>query len=295
MSVNLLRRSLIAYNGYDSGLGNRVRVVLGCKSLAALEDRDFSYVWPTGALFGPRFSDLWQVGGKTVSRTTSRLLARRYPYHDETLSWIDDEARKQRLWQVRTGSPIQLPAEATPWQDEFRALQPVQHITDQVNGIYDRDLRGAPYVGVMIRAHSVSHLKTLQTSPVDWFVERMADIREADPDVRFFISCDVPEVQERVMALIPGCVGQADKGPYNSTAAVRASVVDLYLLASSGYLLGPHFSSFIHLAEHLAGDRLTLETPVTERGDAAAGYRAHGTVSDPTRPFLRDLAGQVGR
>lgn len=295
MSVPVLRRSLIAYNGYDSGLGNRVRVVLGCKSLAALEDRDFFYVWPTGSLFGPRFSDLWQVTGKTVSRTTSRLLARLYPYQNETLAWLGDDARRQRLWQIRTGSPIQLPPEAAPWQDEFRALQPVQQITDRVNEIYDRELRGAPYVGVMIRAHSVSHLKTLRTSPVDWFVERMASIRAADPEVRFFISCDVPEVQERVMAQIPGCVGQTDKGPYNSTAAVRASVVDLYLLASSGYLLGPHFSSFIHLAEHLAGDSLTLETPVTAMGDAAAGYREHGTVSDPTRPFLRDLAGQVGR
>ncbi|MET1052789.1 MAG: hypothetical protein ABWX65_09140 [Mycetocola sp.] len=295
MSVPLLHRSLIAYNGYDSGLGNRVRVVLGCKSLAALEDREFFYVWPTGPLFGPRFSDLWQVTGKTVSRATSRALARLYPYHDETLSWIDEDARRERLWQVRTGSPIQLPQEATPWQDEFRALQPVQEITDRVNEIYDRELRGAPYVGVMIRAHSVSHLKTLQTSPVDWFVERMSRIRAADPEVRFFVSCDVPEVQERVMSLVPGCIGQVDKGPYNSTAAVRASIVDLYLLASSGYLLGPHFSSFIHLAEHLAGDRLTLETPVTATGDAATEYRSHGVAGDPTRPFLRDLAGQVGR
>ena len=96
------------------------------------------------------------------------------------------------------------------------------------------------------------------------------------------------------MALIPGCVGQRDKGPYNSTQAVRASVVDLYLLASSGYLLGPHFSSFIHLAEHLAGDRLVLETPVTGIGDATS-YRDQGVVSDPTRPFVRELAGQVGR
>lgn len=294
MSLPLVRPSLIAYNGYDSGLGNRVRVVLGCKSLAALENRDFYYVWPTGRLFGPRFSDLWQVSGRTVSRATSRLLARLYPYRDETLDWIDDESRRQRLWQVRTGSPIQLPAGASSWQDEFRAQVPVPQITDRVNEIFDRDLRGAPYVGVMIRAHSVSHLKTLQTSPVDWFVERMRGIRAADPDVRFFISCDVPEVQEQVMSLIPGCVGQSDKGPYNSTQAVRASVVDLYLLASSGYLLGPHFSSFIHLAEHLAGDRLVLETPVTGLGDAAS-YRDHGIVPDPTRPFVRELAGQVGR
>lgn len=290
MTFSFPHRSLIAYNGYDSGLGNRVRVVLGCKSLAALENRDFYYVWPTGDLFGPRFSDLWQVGGQTVSRATSRALSRVYPYRDETLDWIDSEAKRKLLWQVRTGSPIRLPAEASSWEDEFRALRPVQQITDGVNDLFDRELRGAPYIGVMIRAHSVSHAKTLQSSPVDWFVDRMTAIREEQPDVKFFISCDVPEVQRRVMDAIPGCVGQADKGPYNSVAAVRASVVDLYLLASSGYLLGPHFSSFIHLAEHLAGDALRLETPVTGHGDAAAEYQKQGVVADPTQPWIRGIS-----
>ena len=35
----LSRKYLIAYNGYDAGLGNRVRVVLASKSLADLENR----------------------------------------------------------------------------------------------------------------------------------------------------------------------------------------------------------------------------------------------------------------
>jgi hypothetical protein len=286
MSLPVLRPALIAYNGYDSGLGNRVRVVLGCKSLAELEGRDFRYVWPTGKLFGPTLPELWHFTGSTVSRSTSRLLARVYPYVDETLDWLDDAKRRERIWQIRTGSPIRLPPAARAWQDEFRALEPVSHIAAQVQAFFDQELRGRPYVGVNVRAHAVSHQLTRDTSPVDWFIHRMSEIRGNDHSVRFFLSCDVPEVQERILAEVPGCVAQTDKGTYNSVEAVRSAIADLYLLAGSGYLLGPHFSSFVHLAEHLAGDRLTLETPVSP-GEAEPDYSGHGIVDDPLRPYAR--------
>jgi hypothetical protein len=290
MSFPVLRPALIAYNGYDSGLGNRVRVVLGCKSLAELEGRDFRYVWPTGKLFGPKLPELWHFTGSTVSRSTSRLLARVYPYVDEKLDWLDDAKRRERIWQI--GSPIRLPPAARAWQDEFRALEPVSQIAGQVQAFFDKELRGRPYVGVNVRAHAVSHQLTRDTSPVDWFIHRMSEIHGNNRSARFFISCDVPEVQERILAAVPGCVAQTEKGAYNSVEAVRSAIADLYLLAGSGYLLGPHFSSFVHLAEHLAGDRLTLETPVSP-GEAEPDYSAHGIVDDPLRPYARVGARQA--
>lgn len=279
-------RSLIAYNGYDSGLGNRVRVVLGAKSLAELERRDFYFVWPTGPLFGPKMSDLWHFSGRTVSRSTSRLLARRYPYVDERLDWLTPAKRAEKVWQIRTGSPLQLPPAARSWQDEFRALRPVEEIASTVRQLFDGALSSAPYVGVMIRAHSVSHAKTRAASPVEWFVRRMKEIRQQAPEVRFFLSCDVSEVQQQVMSEIPGCFGQSDKGGYNTVKGVRAAVADLYLLASAGHLLGPHWSSFVHLAEYLSGDALELETAVNQNRHVV-DYSALSSVSDPLRPFLR--------
>jgi hypothetical protein len=284
------RKYLIAYNGYDAGLGNRVRVVLASKSLAELEGRSFLYVWPTGEKFGPRFSDLWEIDdGRRVSRATSRLLARRYPYVDEKLAWLDDRAREQRVWQIRTGGILALPPEARTWQEEFRGLVPVPAVADVVRDFHREHVAGRPYIGVMIRAHSVSHAKTRQISPVEWFVQRMTEIRKAEPDVQFFLSCDVPEVQQDVMARVGGCHAQTDKGAYNSTQAVRASVADLYLLASSGYLLGPYGSSFIHLAEYLSGDVLTLET-AKATAPGHVDFRTAGIVSDPLRPFVRSAA-----
>lgn len=289
MPLSLTKPSLIAYNGYRAGLGNRVRVVLGCQSLAELEGRDFRYVWPTGRRFGPRFSDLWQVEERLVSRTTSRLLARIYPYEDRTLTWIDDDKRRQRVWQIATGGSIQLPDEATPWQQKLRGLEPVEPIAQRVCRFRAEHLGNEPYIGVMIRSHSVSHQVTLEASPVSWFIDRMNEIRASHSEVRFFISCDSQDVQESIMATIPGCVAQFDKGPYNSTAAVRAGVSDLYLLAGSGYLLGPHFSSFIHLARVLAGERLTMETSVAPTTEVE--WTVHGIAPDPLRPALRATAG----
>ena len=283
------RPSLIAYNGYTAGLGNRVRVVLGAKSLAAREGRAFYYVWPTGKQFGPTMGQLWDVreGGRTTSRATSRLLAKHWHYVDETLTWLDDAKRRERIWQLRTGSEIRLPADARPWADELRELTPVPEISDRVNRIFDADLKGRPYVGVMIRAHAVAHAKTRDTSPVEWFVRRMHEIRDAEPGIGFFLSCDTPAVQAQVIDQVPGCVGLEDKGAYNSVEGVRSALADIYLLASSQRLLGPHFSSFVELAQHLSGGRLELETPVDPMPGQSVDLGSAVLVSDPTRPWLR--------
>ena len=290
MTLRLLRPSLIAYNGYDSGLGNRIRVVLGSKSLAEFENREFYYVWPTGKLFGPKFEDLWDFRGRTVSRAVSRGLAKLYPYVDESLTWIDDAKRGEREWQIRTGSPLLLPPGARSWEDEFRGLVPERSIAARVEKIFDAELRGAPYVGVMIRAHHVSHAKTREASPISWFVDRMRQVREQEPDAKFFISCDVEAVQREIMQEFPHSCALTDKGGYNSVEGVRSAVCDLYLLASSSYLIGPHWSSFIHLARHLSADAVTMETAVLT-GSSLIDVRSAGVVDNPLRPSARQNVG----
>ena len=281
-----LKKSLIAYNGYDVGLGNRLRVVLGAKSLAESEGREFYYVWPTGPRFGPRLSDLWVYRGRTLSRATSRLMARKWPYVDESLTWLDDAKRRDRIWQLHTGSELLLPANARPWDEELRGLRPVPALAEAITDHFGRHLSGAPYVGVMIRAHQVSHRRTREASPVEWFIARMHAIRASLPDVRFFVSCDVMDVQRRVLAEVPGSWALPDKGGYNTTDGVRASVVDLYLLACANHLIGPHFSSFVELAVYLSGKRLELETSAAASSPILDLHLA-GRVTDPLRPSRR--------
>lgn len=281
------QKYLVAYNGMGTGLGNRVRVVLSAQILAEREQRRLLYVWPTGRDFGPTFTELFDFeGGRAVSRATSRVLAKRYPYRDATLSWLDDDRRAERLWQIRTGGALDLPHGWPTWGDRLRQLHPVAEVADRIERLYSAELAGAPYVGVMIRAHEVSHPETKQASPVDWFVERMASLRQERPDIRFFVCCDVPEVQDEVMKTIGGCVAQRDKGGYNTTQGVRSSLVDLYLLACSQRLVAPHFSSFIHMAQHLAGDVVPIETSRTNGLQGGGGEELASAV-DPLRPWSR--------
>ncbi|MFP7760253.1 hypothetical protein [Marisediminicola sp. LYQ85] len=280
------RRSLVAVTGVRHGLGNRVRVVLGCRSLARAEGRAFFYTWTTGADFGATMDELWSFNERTMSRSAARALAVRFPYRDNTLEWLDDAARADRVLQIKTPHALVLPAGAVPWDHDLRALRPVGAIVDRVRAIHKSSLAPQPYVGVMIRSHQNSHAATRETSPVEWYVRRMKEIREVEPDMRFFVSADTEEARAFVSEQVPGTVSQSDKGAFNSAAGLRSAVADLYLLASSTRLLGPHFSSFPELAQKLAGDGMVLETPMStpEPFDRTTALTV---VEDPSRPSVR--------
>lgn len=278
------RKALVAYNGLAVGLGNRVRVTMGAANLAEHHERDFYYVWPTGTPFEPTFRELWDFErGRVIRRATSRALATVVPYVDENLVGLRASAP---VWQIRTGAELVTPPGVRSWREDFRRLTPVEEIAGPVTRIFDEHFRGVPYIGVQIRAHEVSHARTTTTSPVEWFERRMAVLAEQNPGVPFYISCDVQEVQDRLVERFTGSFGQRDKGPYNSTRAVRAAIVDLYLLACAGHMVGPYYSSFIHLAEYL-GDLSTITENPVEEFPQQPDITAPGLAADPLRPAVR--------
>jgi len=281
--------SLVAATRKHHGLGNRVRVVLGARSLARVEGRRFFYVWQTGPQFDAKFSDLWKVSEREIALTTARVLSLRYPFRDETLRWLP-EARNERVLQIRTPHALVLPDGATPWEEELQQLHPVEEISAAVHEFFDAHLAGEPYIGVMVRAHEHSHAATLKESPVEWYLTRMREIREIHPKIRFFVSADTREAELTVVENIPGAVALANKGGYNSRAGLRSSVADLYLLAASSHVLAPHFSSFPELAQKLAGPGLRLETSMTGAPSRLEASDMMWHVIDPTHPHVRQHA-----
>ncbi|MCD2440997.1 hypothetical protein LQ757_01790 [Agromyces sp. SYSU K20354] len=276
---------LVAVTGRYHGLGNRMRVVLGAHVLAGLEGRSFAYVWPTGRGFGARLDELWAFDASRWPEALSRALAPAFPYRDASLEWIDETARRQRVWQIRTPHALALPDDAPSWHTELRALQPVERVRRRV-----LDLFGAcanrPYLGVMIRSHPVAHDATLQASPVEWYLGRIEEIRSVRPDLGLYVAADTDAAFTRVARRFPDCFGQTDKGAYNSRRALQAAVADLYLLAASCHILGPHYSSFPELAQHLAGPAVALETSASApwtRFEAQPEL----SVGTPLRPELR--------
>lgn len=252
-------RSLIVAAGKFHGLGNRVRAVLGSDVLARLEGRAFAYAWPTGPAFGAAFDELWEYDRLRVPVALSRALVWRAPYRDAGLGWLDDAARNEKMWQIRTPHALSLPAPLS-WEEELRALRPVGEVRQRVSGVFESSFRARPYVGVMVRAHAHSHEATRLHSPVEWYLRRMTELRERWPDVGFFVSADTDAALQQIRQGFPDAVSQHDKGGYNTRPALVASVADLYLLAASSHILAPHFSSFPELAQSLAGSGLRLET-----------------------------------
>ena len=201
---------------------------------------------------------------------------RSFPYRDAGLGWIDDAARTERVWQIRTPHALNLPAGAPSWPASLRALQPVDGIRRRILELFGASA-GRPYLGVMIRAHSIAHDATLRESPVEWYLDRIDEIRSARPELGLYVAADTDAAFARVARRFPDCVGQTDKGAYNSRPALRAAVADLYLLAGSCHILGPHYSSFPELAAvSLRGRRGARDLHLGARHALRGAGRADG-------------------
>jgi len=274
---------VVAYNGADAGLGNRIRVTLGGARYARWRGSRFAYVWPRSRHFQPGLTDLWEWdGGPHIPRALSRAAAWSTGYVGHDLTVVSE----RRILQIRTGGELLLPPEAGPWTEDLRSLVPVEEIATAVTRIHSTAFGMIPYVGVQIRAHEVSHSETRRSSPVEWFTGRMREILAGRPDTRFYISCDVPELKQRLLREFPTSVAHSVWAPYNSTSAVRAAIVDLYLLASSSYMLGPYYSSFVETAQFLAAMAVPTNKP-SERDVPSGEWWKTETAVDPLQPSVR--------
>ncbi len=82
-------------------------------------------------------------------------------------------------------------------------------------------------------------------------------------------------------------VVQENKGEFNSLEGLQAAVADLYLLASSIYMLKPYWSSFPEMAQALAGTDFLAEDSRSE--DLFKDGKLNVKLpNDPIKPFLKD-------
>lgn len=243
--------ALVAVNIPWAGLGNRLRFTLSAESVADAMGRRFSYTWPVGEDFSADMRDLWDYSAEQLS---SEDVAVAFTEQDSLLDFND-----QPILAVRSASVLRGDGTEVPWETKFRSLRLRSPLRRSVEECLKENL-GGDFVGVQVRASKKTHAKTLEASPVEWFIERMNDFRAESTGLRFYLSCDEPNAQEAIVSRIPNVFALPLTAEYNSKAALEKSVVDLYLLSRSSYLLGPHWSSFVYLARALSNSSQILET-----------------------------------
>lgn len=271
------------------GLGNRVRLVLSGQALAQATGRRFDYHWPVGSGFGARLTDLWEFQDSLPATTdlAFRIVA---PYRDPAALLRDPGARRLPIWHIRSGNALPVPDGAPDWHAAFASLRLRPGLAAAVRQLHTREFGALPYVGVMVRTHRNAHVQTKLHSPLEWYVERMRELQREHAGIRFYLSCDTPEAEAVLKEQFAGAASLQKSGAYNSRAAIEEAVVDLYLLASSCHILGPHFSSFPELAHFLTVGQVPLETSV---GDSFAQVRPALSLSvadDPVVPRRRNRA-----
>jgi hypothetical protein len=250
-------RGLVAVKVFG-GLCNRLRALLSAAAFADVTERRFAYEWRVGGELGADVRDLWHLPYRALPRgatTAISKLAGGYAKMNE----LTLESR-QRVLCVYTGEVILRRHPAIPyWTEMLRTLEPVRQIVERVEA-EKRSWPDRPMVGVMIRAHR-PHVRTAELSPPEWFFGRMAEIRAERPDVVFFLSTDTPQVAIEMHDRFDDVHELSAKSDFNSAQGVEDAVCDLYLLASCGYVLGSHNSSFSQAACELAPAYETATRP----------------------------------
>lgn len=270
-----------------SGLGNRMRALLGAKELSDRNGWRFSYTWDDhSAGLSAKLGELWEHDFVRSSRVAAvmRTLPRRSFLSGDLRTWPSDIESKRRI-DVKTGDyVIDRSGERLDWGQRLRMLRPSGEVRRRITEI-STDLGSGPFVGVMIRAHEASHPKTKEFSPVRWYEHRIRELLAERADLRFYISCDVPEVAAALVAQFPSAVTQHDKGVYNTTTGTQAAVADIYMLASAGGVLRPYWSSFTTMASELSDQAVMLEDSQSEVSLRASDLAPR--APNPLRPWVR--------
>jgi hypothetical protein len=250
------------------GLGNRVRALLSAANIADELDRDFYFSWKRDANFKTSSSAVWKFPGAELSGLAGMPLGLRWGTQDPYSMGLPS----RRVLVFRTPHAIESIPTQKSWQDRFRELRLPPERAAEIERFYVAELSGTRYVGVMVRASVTAHPKTRDTSPPQWFLDRMRQLRDEDSDIEFFLSCDHIPTTTWLTENISGVHSFPKQGLNDSRQGIIEAASDLYLLSGSSGLLGPYWSSFVDLAQALRPS-LALETPKSDTAErlTAAG------------------------
>jgi hypothetical protein len=245
-----------------NGLCNRLRAIDGALALARQVSTGLRIVWARTDACGAPFSAIFDPlpGASVVERGlwSNRLLRRVELYSGRHTRAIREREMGHLLatgydFTALAGEPstfIQTYGRFFSSARPFAAFVPVAPLAAEVDRL--TSAFSAPTLGVHVRR--TDNARAIAHSPTSDFVERMERELTANPDTRFYLATDSPEVEAELRHAFPGrIVVRAKAFERTSIAGIRDAVVDLYCLARTRRVIGSYFSSFSHTAAEIGG------------------------------------------
>lgn len=147
--------------------------------------------------------------------------------------------------------------------EEFGLFKPITTLGLKIKELLN--VLGPMAVGVQVRR--TDNAIAIINSPLELFTERMRELLAADETTRFFLATDDVNVELELKLTFGDKIISPPKDLSRQTVAgIQAAVVDLFVLAGTGQILGSYWSSFSEVAAWMGKAKLEVikTLPVTE-------------------------------
>ena len=264
----------------NSGLANRMRVIVSGLSFSDKVNHRLTIIWNKDRSLFCSFSDLFEINEKIIVKNKSFILKTLIKAQNSLLIkkaicglysidfTLFDSNVKEFVWS--TGSNFidykKLPFKirnyffSTCHEFHFetaylKLLSPVKSIQFEINK------NSARFTGKTIGVHirRTDHLQSIVESPLHAFVAAMRLELMADPEINFYVATDDIKVEMLLINKFPGKIITYKKDYSRATVkGIQDAMVDLYSLANTCKIYGSYFSSFSYMASRIGNIPLVI-------------------------------------
>jgi len=227
-----------------SGLGSRMRAVIGAIAWAKNNNATVGVCWPRIdkseelGEFPVWFSELFDSPLPESQMERPETGGRYWPKSPGVTSASKDGEYLCRTCDPATIIDEDMSLDGWPYTEMWK---PASEVESHFIEIPNRT------VGVHIR-HSLAQPGA---QGVEWYISRMREI-ESEYDTGFFLSCDAIAVEEQVKAEFPDVIHIPKDYKYDNLG-IKKTAADLFLLQRCDWMLGSYQSSFSELAGWMRG------------------------------------------
>lgn len=244
------------------GLCNRMQATASAIGLAESINAELEIHWYRSPNINIAFDDLFVVPGAvarirefdlyTKRGRFKRKLGRKYYQrsYDRYLKYSSQMPDPAEVEKAASAGRVFITAYRCFYESPSALSQLIP--ADPVRKIIESEAP-SPDVTVAMHVRRADHDLAINHSPTGVFVELIEQEIGEDPEARFFLATDSPDVEKELKASFPGRISSYEKRSLdrNDREAIEDAVVDLYCLSRCRKLIGSYDSSFSETAAKL--------------------------------------------